>query len=64
MNTLLATGSWRWLGILAVCSVLTVGCAYNETFEAPPSPLDRLAEVVDVLQTVQDRGLASVSRMR
>ena len=56
MKTLLTSESWRWLGVLAVCSVLAVGCAYNETYNAPPSPLDKLAEVVDVLQTVEDRG--------
>lgn len=56
MKTLLTSESWRWLGVLTVCSVLAVGCAYNETFTAPPSPLDKLAEVVDVLQTVEDNG--------
>jgi outer membrane protein OmpA-like peptidoglycan-associated protein len=35
---------------------MAVGCAYNETFTAPPSPLDKLAEVVDVLQAVDERG--------
>ena len=56
MNSLIASGSWRWLAVLTACSMLAVGCAYNETFNAPPSPLDKLAEVVDVLQTVEDRG--------
>ena len=35
---------------------MAVGCAYNEGFEAPPSPLSQLAEVADVLQTVDERG--------
>ena len=56
MKTLLTPESWRWLGVLIVCSVMAAGCAYNETFEAPPSPLDKLAEVVDVLQTVDESG--------
>ena len=56
MKSLLASRSWRWLAVLTACSVVAVGCAYNETFNAPPSPLDKLAEVVDVLQTVEDRG--------
>ena len=56
MKTLLTSETWRWLGVLAVCSVLAVGCAYNDRYTAPPSPLDKLAEVVDVLQTVDERG--------
>ena len=56
MNSQLASGSWRWFAVVTACSMLAVGCAYNETFNAPPSPLDRLAEVVDVLQTVEERG--------
>ena len=56
MKTLRAPVNWRWLGVLTICSVMAVGCAYNETFEAPPSPLDQLDEVVDVLQIVNERG--------
>ena len=56
MKTLCAPVNWRWLGVLTICCVMAVGCAYNDTFEAPPSPLDKLAEVADVLQTVNDRG--------
>ena len=56
MKTLLSSESWRWFGIMAVCAMFAVGCAYNETYQAPASPLDKLAEVVDVLQEVEDRG--------
>ena len=56
MKTSRAPVNWRWLGVLTICSVMAVGCAYNETFEAPPSPLDQLDEVVDVLQIVNERG--------
>ena len=56
MKTLQAPLSWRWIGVLTICCVVAVGCAYNEKFEAPPSPLDKLAEAADVLQTVNDRG--------
>jgi outer membrane protein OmpA-like peptidoglycan-associated protein len=35
---------------------MAMGCAYNEGFNAPPSPLSKLAEVADVLQTVDERG--------
>ena len=56
MTTLRAPVSWRWIGVLTICCVMAVGCAYNDKFEAPPSPLDKLAEAADVLQTVNDRG--------
>lgn len=56
MTTLRAPVNWRWIGVLTVCCVMAVGCAYNDKFEAPPSPLDKLAEAADVLQTVNDRG--------
>ena len=56
MKTLPTSGNWRWFGVLTVCCVMAVGCAYNETFQAPPSPLDKLAEVVEVLQMVEGRG--------
>lgn len=56
MKTLHAPLSWRWIGVLTICCVVAVGCAYNDKFEAPPSPLDKLAEAADVLQTVNDRG--------
>ena len=56
MTTLRAPVSWRWIGVLTVCCVMAVGCAYNDKFEAPPSPLDKLAEAADALQTVNDRG--------
>ena len=56
MKTLHAPADWRWLGVLTICCVMAVGCAYNDTFVAPPSPLDQLDEVVDVLQVVKDRG--------
>ncbi|MDE0208152.1 MAG: PKD domain-containing protein, partial [Candidatus Tectomicrobia bacterium] len=52
----IATGSWRWLAVLAACSVMAVGCAYNETFTAPPSPLDQLGEAASVIQTANDMG--------
>ena len=56
MKTLCAPVNWRWLGVLTICCVMAVGCAYNDRFEAPPAPLDKLAEVADVLQTVNERG--------
>lgn len=56
MKTLYVPANWRWLGVLTVCCVMAMGCAYNETFQAPPSPLDQLGAVVDVLQTVDERG--------
>ena len=56
MTTLRAPVSWRWIGVLTICCVMAVGCAYNDKFEAPPSPLDKLAEAADVLQTVNERG--------
>ena len=56
MTTLRAPVSWRWIGVFTICCVVAVGCAYNDKFEAPPSPLDKLAEAADVLQTVNDRG--------
>lgn len=56
MKTLRMPVSWRWLGVLTVCCVMAMGCAYNDTFQAPPSPLSQLDEVVDVLQTVEERG--------
>lgn len=56
MTTLRAPVNWRWIGVLTICCVMAVGCAYNDKFEAPPSPLDKLAEAADVLQTVNDRG--------
>ncbi len=56
MKTLRAPASWRWLGVLTICCIMAMGCAYNETFEAPPSPLSQLADVADVLQTVDERG--------
>ena len=42
---------------MTICCVMAVGCAYNDKFEAPPSPLDKLAEAADVLQTVNERRL-------
>lgn len=56
MKTLRTPANWRWLGVLTICCVMAVGCAYNESFEAPPSPLSQLGEVADVLQTVDERG--------
>ena len=56
MKTLHTPVSWRWVGVLTVCCVMAVGCAYNDKFEAPPSPLDKLAEAADVLQTADERG--------
>ena len=56
MKTLCTPVNWRWLGVLTVCCVMAMGCAYNEGFTPPPSPLDKLAEVADVLQTVDERG--------
>ena len=61
MKTLRTPVSWRWLGVLTICCVMAVGCAYNDAFEAPPSPLSQLAEVADVLQTVNDRGYGELS---
>ena len=55
MKTLCTPVNWRWLGVLTICCITAMGCAYNETFEAPPSPLSQLAEVADVLQTVDER---------
>lgn len=55
MKTLCTPVNWRWLGVLTICCIMAMGCAYNETFEAPPSPLSQLAEVADVLQTVDER---------
>ena len=56
MKTLRTPVNWRWLGVLTICCVMAAGCAYNESFEAPPSPLSQLGEVADVLQTVDERG--------
>ena len=56
MKTLRAPVNWRWLGVLTICSVMAVGCAYNESYVAPPSPLNQLDEAADVLQTVNERG--------
>lgn len=56
MNTTIVAGSWRWLAVLTVCSVMAVGCAYNETYTAPPSPLDKLAEAEGVLETAGELG--------
>ncbi len=56
MKTLRTPVSWRWLGVLTICCVTAVGCAYNETFEAPPSPLNQLAEVAEALDAVNERG--------
>lgn len=56
MKTLRTPVNWRWLGVLTICCVMAVGCAYNESFEAPPSPLSQLGEVADVLQMVDERG--------
>ena len=52
----IATGSWRWLAVLTACSVMAVGCAYNETFTAPPSPLDQLGEAANAVQTANEMG--------
>ena len=56
MNTTFGTERWRWLAVMAVCSMLAVGCAYNKTYTPPPSPLDKLAEAADVIQTANDLG--------
>ena len=56
MKTLCTPANWRWLGVLTICCLTAVGCAYNDTFVAPPSSLNQLGEVADVLQTVNDRG--------
>ena len=56
MKTLCAPVNWRWLGVLTICCLMAVGCAYNDTFVEPPSSLNQLDEVADVLQTVNDRG--------
>ena len=56
MKTLRTPVNWRWLGVLTICCVMAMGCAHNETFQAPPSPLSQFDEVVDALQTVDERG--------
>lgn len=56
MKTLCMPVNWRWLGVLTICCAMAMGCAYNETYQAPPSPLSQFDEVVDVLQTVEERG--------
>lgn len=56
MKTLRTPVNWRWLGVLTISCVMAMGCAHNETFQAPPSPLSQFDEVVDVLQTVDERG--------
>ena len=61
MKTLRTPVSWRWLGVLTICCVTAVGCAYNETFEAPPSPLNQLAEVAEALDAVNERGYGELS---
>ena len=53
MKTLRAPVNWRWLGVLTICSVMAVGCAYNESYVAPPSPLNQLDEAADVLPNGQ-----------
>ena len=56
MNATFVTERWRWLAVMALCSVMAVGCAYNESFTPPPSPLDKLAEAAQTIQTANDLG--------